>query len=129
DIFLGANNPDSFGLSNGQLHEMTADTLRIGSTSDTGDIFVTMPITADGHIATLSLRTGGAILDSDRFELTDITVDNLALQAAAGIGSGGDLDVAGSNLAFDKTPSGGVRIGNGGALTSAAVAGLLCVSE
>ena len=83
-------------ISNLELSRISTPTLRIGSTAMTGDLTVSQEITADGHYDTLSLRTGG-IVDGVAGPSTQITVDNLALRAATGIGHSDFIRVAVSN--------------------------------
>jgi trimeric autotransporter adhesin len=111
-------------LSDAELDHISTPTLRIGSASNIGNITVSSQITADNHYGTLSLRTGGGIVDGTAAEQTDITVDNLALRATAGIGSANDLDVAVSNLAFNNTTLGDVIVSDATGLTIGAVDGL-----
>jgi trimeric autotransporter adhesin len=115
-------------LWDAELDHISTGTLRIGSTSSTG-ITISSQITADGHYDTLSLRTGGAIVDGTAGQQTDITVNNLALHAATGIGSSDFLDVAVSNLAFNNSGAGNVAVSNAAGLTLAAVDGLASSSD
>jgi Ca2+-binding RTX toxin-like protein len=116
-------------LSDAELDRILTPALRIGSPSNTGDITVSSPITADGHYDTLSLRTGGSIVDGTAGEQGDITVNSLALRAATGIGSANDMDVAVSNLAFDNITSGNVVVDDAAGLTIGAVDGLVLSSN
>ena len=72
----------------------------------------------------LSLSTGGGIVDGTAGQQADITVNSLALQAGAGIGSSDVLDVAVSNLAFNNSGAGNVAISNAGVLALSAVDGV-----
>src|SRR5262245_3231584 len=126
----GADSAGVLGLTDAELDHVTASVLRIGNTSIQGNLTLTGQITSDGHYDTLSLATGGAILDGTAGEQTDITVNNLALRAATGVGSLADgLDVAVSNLAFDNVSSGDVVVANAGPLTIGAVDGLVSSSS
>jgi trimeric autotransporter adhesin len=116
-------------LSDAELDRVSAPTLRIGDTFFTGGLTVSNQITSDGHYGTLALRTGGAIVDGTAGEQTDIAVDNVALQAATGIGATGNLDLAVSTLAFNNVTSGGVDLTNATALTIGAVDGLASSSN
>jgi Ca2+-binding RTX toxin-like protein len=111
-------------LSDAELDSIVTPILRVGSTAMTGTIRVTSQIASDGDYGTLSLRTGGAIIDGTAGEQTDITVDNLALRAGTGIGDSDSLDTKVSNLAFNNSGTGGVNIFNASGLTLAAVDGL-----
>jgi trimeric autotransporter adhesin len=114
-------------LSDAELDRVFTPTLRIGRASNTGDIIVSSQITTSDP--TLSLRTHGGIVDGTAGEQADITVGSLALRAATGIGSAGDLDVAVSNLAFDNITSGNVVVVNTAGLTIGAVDGLVLSSD
>jgi hypothetical protein len=116
-------------ISNLELSRISTPTLRIGSTAMTGDLTVSQEITADGHYDTLSLRTGGGIVDGVAGPSTQITVDNLALRAATGIGHSDFIRVAVSNLAFSNSGTGDVNLVNASSLTLAAVDGLTASSE
>jgi trimeric autotransporter adhesin len=116
-------------LSDAELDRISTPTLRIGSTGISGNLTVSNQITSDGHYDTLSLRTGGAIVDGTASEQTDITVNNLSLRAATGIGAADDLDLALSKLAFNNLTSGDVDISNATALTIDAVDGLTSSSN
>jgi trimeric autotransporter adhesin len=129
----GADSAGVLGLTDAELDHVTASVLQIGSPGisiNQGDLRLTGQITSDGHYDTLSLATGGAILDGTAGEQTDITVNNLALRAATGVGSLTDgLDVAVSNLAFDNVSSGDVIVANAGPLTIGSVDGLVSSSS
>jgi Ca2+-binding RTX toxin-like protein len=120
--------PSTLELSDAELDRVTTPMLQIGKTA-VAVLTVGSPITSDGHYDTLSLRTGGAVVDGTAGEQTEITVHNLALQAGSGIGSADDLDVAVSNLAFNNTTSGNVAVSNATGLTIGAVDGLAASSE
>jgi trimeric autotransporter adhesin len=116
-------------LSDAELDGIVTPTLRIGSTAMTGDLTVSSQITAEDY-DTLSLRTGGGIVDGIAAPVTDITVDNLALHSATGIGrSSAVFQVAVSNLAFENSGTGVVDIENASGLTLAAVDGLSASSN
>jgi trimeric autotransporter adhesin len=116
-------------LSNAELSRISTPTLRIGSTAMTGDITVSNPISLDDDYSTLSLRTGGGIVDGTAGEQADIIVDNLALRAATGIGHSDFLNVAVSNLAFENSGTRDVNLANASGLTLAAVDGLAASSN
>jgi trimeric autotransporter adhesin len=119
-------------LADVELDRIFTPKLRIGDASNTGDMTISSQITADGHYNTLSLRTGGAITDGTAGEQTDLTVANVALRAATGIGTAdplGDLNVAVSNLAFSNTSSGRVDVRTFAGLTLGAVDGLASSSN
>ena len=82
-INLGTTVAGEYSVTNAELAEITAGTVIIGSTANTGGIVITADITASGY-ATLELFTGAAITDPGGF-----TIDpaNLALSAATGIGT------------------------------------------
>jgi len=128
-IKLGSPNEGTLELSDAELDRIFAPTIRIGSTSNLGNITVSNPISPSGGTTTLSLRTGGAIIDGTAGEQTDITVANLALRAASGIGAPDALDVAVSNLAFNNSGMGSVTIRDAGSLTLGPVDGLASSSN
>src|SRR5262245_60585763 len=115
-------------LSDAELDRVFAPTLRVGSTAAAGNLTVSSAITADDY-DTLSLRTGGAIIDGAAGIAADITVTNLALRAGAGIGHADFLDVDVSNLAFSNSVIGDVNLPNTFGLTLAAVDGLTASSN
>ena len=110
-------------LSDAELDRIFTGTLRIGSISSTGDMTISSQI-APLNSSVLSLSTGGGIVDGTAGQQADITVNSLALQAGAGIGSSDVLDVAVSNLAFNNSGAGNVAISNAGVLALSAVDGV-----
>jgi autotransporter-associated beta strand protein len=89
----GAIGGGALGLNDAELDQVTANILRVGRTDNPGDIHISALISL-AHTATLSLRTGGAILDeNDSGASLDLRVANLALQTATGIDDYLDLDV------------------------------------
>ncbi|HEY1379409.1 MAG TPA: VCBS repeat-containing protein [Gemmataceae bacterium] len=104
---------NALGLSDAELDQVTAGVLRVGRTDNAGDISVDGPVATHAGFNTLSLLTGGAVRD-DSFSIPpDITVTNLAIQAAAGIGDAGTftvMDVNVTTLAFVNSTSGLVRV-------------------
>src|SRR5262249_9088740 len=124
------NAANTLELSDDELDLITTPTLRIGDIPNTSNITISHPITQNAaHYGTLSLRTAGAILDGTAGEQPDIIVNNLALEAATGIGSTNDLNVAVSKLAFANTTSGNVDILNAGGASIDAVDGLASSSN
>jgi trimeric autotransporter adhesin len=115
-------------LSDTELDRISTPTLRIGSTAMTGDLTVSSQITAQNY-DTLSLRTGGGIVDGIAGQANNITVDNLALHAASGIGHSDYINLAVSNLAFDNSGTRDVNLTNASGLTLAAVDGLAASSN
>jgi trimeric autotransporter adhesin len=128
-INLGSTNEGTLELSDVELDRIFAPTIRIGSTSNPGNITVSSPITLAGGTTTLSLRTGGGIIAGTAGAQTDITVDNLALRAASGIGIADIFNVAVSNLAFNNSGMGDININDAGGLTLGAVDGLASSSN
>jgi hypothetical protein len=110
-------------LSNAELASFTAGIVRIGDPAN-GDILVSAAITAPAGWNTLSLITGGGIIEAGG----SLTTTNLALQATNGIGATAALVTAVSNLAFNNT-AGAVQIGNTGGLTVTVVDGLAVSSN
>ena len=122
DLGLGTTAGD-LGLSDAELRQMTAATLRIGRPDNSGNLDLTAPISTHSGFNTLSLRTAGAIQGSTSGPA--IMVANLALWAGSGIGSAdgsSQFNTAVSNLAF-QNGSGPLAIYNGIGLTIAAVDG------
>jgi hypothetical protein len=105
----------SLGISDTELGRITAGVVRIGRTDNPGDLSLDGAVTTHAGFNTLSLRTGGAIRDDNLG--TDITVANLAMQAAKGIGDSGTfniVDVQVTKVAFANTISGLAQISDGG---------------
>jgi fibronectin-binding autotransporter adhesin len=123
DLGLGTTAGD-LDLSDAALGNVTAGVLRIGRTDNSGNLTLTGQVTAHAGFSTLSLLTGGGVLDSN-FTEPDIAVTNLAIQSASGI----NLDTAVSTLAFTNT-AGFIFIRNtGGPLTVGSVDGLSASSN
>jgi|GEM_PF-3770755 len=120
-IQLGTATDGELDLSTTELGNITASTLRIGNTANSGNITVTAAVSVP-NATTLSLRTGGSISDSAPSDTT--TVNSLAAQAAAGI----SLDTVVSNAAFNNT-GGAVRIANTGSLTITSLDGVMTSSN
>lgn len=93
----GGTTPGELDLSDQELGEVIAGVLRIGRIDNAGNITVTAPVTAHPNYQTLSLISGGAV-NSTNSAGPDVTVTNLAVQAADGI----NLDTAVSSLAFQN---------------------------
>jgi hypothetical protein len=112
-----------FALSQAELDTITASQLRLTSAVD---ITLSASVTlSPAQVPQLFLEAGlGAVTDGTGTEQTDLTVQNLAITTATGIGSSDDLDLAVTNLAFSNTTSGDVSITNTGALTINSVDGL-----
>jgi hypothetical protein len=122
-IDLGTNpSAGNLGLAQGDLNNVTAGILRIGSTS-AGNLGVSAMITAPATWSTLSLITGGAILDNNNAD-PDITVTNLALQAATGIADGNTpaisttLDLNVGTVAALNTTSGSIKLAENSGLAA-----------
>ena len=107
DLGLGTT-AGSLGLNDLELDEITAGTLRIGRSDNAGAITVTAPITSHSGFSTLSLASGGAIIDNAAAD--SITVTNLAVRAVGGI----SLDTVATDLAIRNTGTGNVRVANTG---------------
>ncbi|MBI1918387.1 MAG: hypothetical protein HYS12_27160, partial [Planctomycetes bacterium] len=117
DLGTAADTAGTLGLSDAELDRIFTPTLRIGDAANAGSITVSAAITGTTY-TTLHLRTGGGIVDGDATagDPTIVTVNDLALEAAIGIGSADDLDTAVSNLAASNT-GGNVQVANTGSLT------------
>jgi Ca2+-binding RTX toxin-like protein len=119
---------NSLQLSDAELDRIFTPILRAGNAT-AGNITVSASIAAvTGSYGTLSLSTGGGILDGTGTEQADLTVNSLALRSANGIGAADDLDTAVSLLAFNNT-IGAVNIVNTGPLTIGSVDGLASSSN
>ena len=119
--------PTALELADVELDRIFAPTIRIGSTSNPGDITVSSPITLAGGTTTLSLRTGGAIVDGTAGEQTDITVDNLALRTGAG--SSRHPGRRGLQSCVQQLRDGDIFINDAGSLTLGGVDGLASSSN
>ena len=130
DLGLGTT-PNSLGLSAAELTPIGAGSVIIGRADNAGSITLTAPITPTGT-NTLTLTTGGSILDGTAGEQADITVANLTMNAGVAVGAGGngdiDIDVAtlnagrtnaaaGVTMFISETFAGTVKVGqiDGGA--------------
>ena len=113
-IVLGGNPgvANTLELSDAELDRIAAgNVLRIGR-SNAGNITFTGSISPAGATV-LHLITGAAIVDNNATN-PDITVTNLAINSATGIGatgtnSAGGLEINVTNLAFQNTTSGNVQ--------------------
>ncbi|WP_345689307.1 hypothetical protein, partial [Novipirellula caenicola] len=110
-ISLGAETAGQLSLTDTELDFVTAAIVKIGQLDptetakaiNTGNInlrgAINQPKTGFSY-GTLSLITGGAVLDQTGTDTADITVNNLAIQTGAGIGTNGeDIDVTVGTLA------------------------------
>ncbi len=106
----GANGPGTLGLDDTDFSNITAAVVRVGSSSQTGAISIDGNITTHAGYNTIDLiatGSGGSIVENSG----SITVAKLALQADAGIGDAGAIDVVGPiNVAFNNATSGAVQI-------------------
>ncbi len=112
-ITLGTDVAGTLALTDAELDRVTASILRVGN-SGAGSIDVTAAMTVSPN--TLSLITGNAVTQAAGGSLT---VANLALQAANGIGAAAALTTSVTNLAYSNTTTNAVRINNTGALNIA----------
>jgi hypothetical protein len=122
----GADGAGRLGLNDVELDRIKAGTLRIGRNDASASGTITLSSLVDlttgaNTVATLHLLTGANVVDGTPSEQTDLKVQNLAIDAATGIGSVNDLNVAVGHLGFRNTTSGNVRISDAGALTVTAV--------
>jgi hypothetical protein len=115
-ITFGSKVIGSLGLSLTELDWLTAGVLQIGNALS-GSISVTTTVNLSRNvvpIATLQLRTGGAIEDGNASG-RDLTVTNLDMSATAGIGTAADpLEIATDVLTTDSS------MGSGGQFLSEA---------
>jgi len=91
----GADAADVLGLTSGELNQVTAAILRIGSTASTGNLSVSAAIAPSGTTV-LSLLTGGAVTQTNTITETD-----LAIQSVGAVTLTGANDV--DNLAVNIT--------------------------
>ena len=113
-ISLGAG-ATGLGIGNAELGQVTASIVRIGRSDNAGNITVDGAVTSHVGFSTLSLISGGAITDAVAADT--ITVNNLAVRAAAGI----SLDTVVPHLGVRNSTSGNVRVANTGATILTAV--------
>ncbi len=121
----GADAVGTLGLTDAELDLITTGVVDIGSFFQTlANISVAGQITAPAGYNTLSLQTGGAIVDATATEQADVTVANLALQSGNNLGGADDLDIAVTNLALLNAVA-AVQITNSGPLTIGTVDGIV----
>jgi hypothetical protein len=107
----GVDAAGTLGLTDAEIDQITAGTLRIGS-SDAGSITFTDTISPAGT-STLSLITGDEIVDGNTVNAADVEVTNLALQTVNGVadsGSDGLLDTDIDTLAALNITRGGISV-------------------
>ncbi len=111
-------------ISDAELDLITADTIRIGRQDNGGDITIVSQI-SPANAPTLSLLTGGAVIDGTAGEQADLIVQNLQFLAfnGVGVGAGGDIDTAVNVLAASIT-NGGFSLSNSGDLIVGTVDGV-----
>jgi hypothetical protein len=125
EITLGTEVGGTLSLTDAEVDNVTADILRIGS-STAGSISITDTISPAGT-DTLSLITGDKILDANDITNVDVEVANLALRAVNGIADNERLDTDIDTLAALNTADNSISIVEslaGGSLTIGAVDGL-----
>ena len=112
-IYLGTD--IGFGITDADLDQITARTIRIGRSS-VSNITITGQITLDpAKVDALHLTCSGAILDGTAGEQVDIQVRSLAMEAANGIGYTDDLNVSADFLAMLNTTSDDIDVAVTGA--------------
>src|SRR5262249_22010939 len=119
-IHLGSNTAGTLGLTNSELNEVTAKVLRIGSSSFTGDIIVTVAI-SPANVGALSLVTTGASSFVGQLPGATITVaggaGGLTFQTSVGVGLVEQNDVGTlaaaitATTGFEYTDANGFTIG------------------
>ena len=109
-IQLGTTTDAELDLSNAELGAITAGTLIIGATANTGSITVTAAASPT-NVTTLELFTGGAITDPGGFTLDP---PNLALSALSASAQPAPMITAVTNLVAVNSTSGGIFINNTG---------------
>ena len=105
-ISLGAEILGSLSLTDAEMDQITAGTLRVGSSS-AGSVTFNSDISPAGA-STLSLITGDEILDLNPG--TDVVGTNLAIQAVNGIANNELLETEVSTIAALNTTSGSIAI-------------------
>jgi hypothetical protein len=125
----GAAGLSTLGLSDSDLSQVTAGAVRIGGSGQTGAISIDGAITRHAGYNTLDLIAigpSGAIVGNGG----SLDVANLALQADSGIGSAAAIQVVGPiDVAFADATAGNVQINSTGALTIAAVDGVISSTD
>ncbi|MBI4970897.1 MAG: DUF2341 domain-containing protein [Candidatus Omnitrophica bacterium] len=129
-IDLGTNTVGKLGLTDTELDQITAGTLRIGSTANSGSITISSAITAPATYSTLSLRTGGTVTQSASLAVSSLDVqsvgavtltdagNNVATFAANVTGAGNAISYTDANAVAIGTVDGVVGITtNGGDVT------------
>lgn len=127
-VYLGGTGYGALSLPAAALANVNAAVLQVGSPT-TGPITIAGPVEASGHFATLSLQTLDNVEATSPGTATEITVPNLAIRSATGIGTSGTLETAVSSLAFSNTRFGDVNVSNSGPLTLGSVDGLTSSSN
>ena len=113
----GGGTGATFTLTDAELDGITTSgTLQIGD-SNSGDVRITEAISPSGATS-LSLTTGGSVNDAGTFDA--LTIANLLIDAAGGIGTTGTLNIAASSLDADGG-SGGINVRNIGDLSVSAM--------
>ncbi|WP_417680297.1 filamentous hemagglutinin N-terminal domain-containing protein [Roseibium sp.] len=114
----GADGVNTLGLTDTELDTVTTPgVLQIGH-SGSGDITITDAITLDpSKVGALELRTGGSIIDANAAD-PDITVGDLTILSATGIGAADHLNVDATSVTFTNSTSGDVDITNTGSVTA-----------
>ena len=135
-ISLGSD--ANLGLTEAELDRIRAETLIVGRNDSVAAGAITLggqvDLTAGANsVPTLHLRTGAGVVDGTAGEQIDLRAAALAIEAAAGIGSTDDLDLAVSTLAAINaggfTTAGNIQLSNTGALTVATVDGVAGVQR
>ncbi|MDA1165598.1 MAG: hypothetical protein O3B13_21080, partial [Planctomycetota bacterium] len=109
-IDLGTDNgsANTLDITDPEIDQITAAVIRVGHTG-AGNLTITNQIDP-ANSDTLSLITGGAVIDGTAGEQADITVNNLRISAETGIGAANDIDINVTTLAFTNDTSGQVNI-------------------
>ena len=135
-IDLGTNSANHLGLTNAALQQVSAGALRIGSSSFTGDVTVSAPISLPAISAFLSLITTGSGTISQGSGAT-INVNNgsggLDFQANTAVAFGAsnavgdvaaDITRSGQGFAFTDSHSSGFTVGDVDGVNGIAATGL-----
>jgi hypothetical protein len=144
-IALGSKPSGSLGLTQTEVHKITAGVLQIGSPA-AGNLTITNPITSTGaDFNVLTLITGGSVVNGAATQAPILTVPDLRFDAGHGIGTTGAIGTAVDALAGGNgagpvalsnelpttigTVDGDTGITNNGTTTTLVSSGALSVSQ
>jgi hypothetical protein len=117
NIDLGTNTANTLGLSTAELGQVTATTLIVGDTVNTGNVQITQSITP--AVTNLVIRAGGSVNETNTGSLG---VGNVAVQAGTGITLNTATNSIGTFAATSAT--GNIALTDGAPLTVGNVNGV-----